>query len=88
MKLLKILNLIGLGMVTLGALGAMSAPAPTYNPDGSISLGPRRHPNETEDQARKRRIRKAHFQRIGLPTCFALIAVGSALQAYTVWAAD
>lgn len=74
---MKIVNLMGLVMVTVGALLAIvCAPAPTYNLDGSVSLAPG---TETSKVAR---IRMHYYQKFGLPLSFGLIALGSSLQLY------
>lgn len=82
----RILNLVGLSLVTLGALDAIAfSPAPTYYNDGRVGLGPGKKQNEDEDGFRRRRIRMHYYQKWGVRSCFGLIAAGSVLQACAVW---
>jgi hypothetical protein len=77
---MKLVNIIGLILITLGALGAgICSPGPTYNRDGSISLGPSQSAKGAAAD-KKLRIRKHFMQKYGLPTSLWLVGIGSALQ--------
>lgn len=81
----RYINLIGLILVTFGALAAIiCAPSPSYRRDGSIGMGPESKPGESMIAARNRRIRAYFYQKYGLKISFAAIAIGSALQGYVV----
>ena len=73
------LNLIGLVLVTIGALLAIfSAPGPIYNRDGTVSLGP-------GGTTINSRIRKHFLQKFALPASFGMIAIGSGMQLFVAW---
>lgn len=69
------LNIIGLIIVTVGALMAgFCTPSPTYLPNGHVQLAP--------SVSLSARIWMYRKQKYGLPLALSLIAIGSALQLY------
>ena len=74
----QILNLIGLTLITFGAIaGALSAPTPQYAADGSISVGPN---DSTKEQRTAIHKRQKKF-----PFFLAAVGVGASLQAIAIF---
>ena len=81
MKTSTVLNLVGLGLITTGSLGAaLGTPSPGYQKDGSVMLD--NIGKNTGDAAkdRNKRVRMHYLQR-AQPYMLGLIAIGAALQA-------
>jgi hypothetical protein len=75
---MKYVNIIGLILVTIGAIGAgICAPGPSYQKDGSVQLGPA---GKSGPEFRQFRIQKHYMQKYGLPLSLWLVGIGSALQ--------
>ncbi len=72
MSISEILNLVGLIVVTAGALGcAKASPSPLYGPDGTVALVGEPHPSKRKSIHKWQR----HFS-----TFLYAIAFGAALQ--------
>jgi hypothetical protein len=72
------LNLIGLAFITFGAIaGALSAPAPQYNADGSVSLAP-------QNSTKERRM-AIHKRQKMFPAFLASVGIGASLQAVALF---
>lgn len=77
---MKILNILGLFLVTIGALGAgICAPGPSYMRDGSVQLGPA---GKSGPEFKTYRVRKHYMQKYGLPFSLWMVGFGSALQMF------
>ena len=75
---MKIINFLGLILVTLGALLAIfAAPGPSYLRNGNVQLGPA---GKSGPEFLAYRIRRHYLQKYGLPASFGMIALGSLLQ--------
>lgn len=69
---MKYVNIIGLILVTIGAIGAgICAPGPSYQKDGSVQIGP---------ELRQLRVQKHYMQKYGFPLSLWFVGIGSALQ--------
>lgn len=76
-----VLNFVGLTMITTGGiLAAISAPAPSYGPDGSVSMAPA----EMQGEAGKGMRIRMHYRQKHFPKFLKMIAAGAFLQAFAM----
>ncbi|MEY8175074.1 hypothetical protein, partial [Burkholderia multivorans] len=71
-----ILNAVGLILITVGGIGAaLCAPAPQYNPDGSIAMGPNVDKETRIAMYRRQRLIKPLLSLVGVGALFQFIAL-------------
>lgn len=71
-----ILNAVGLVLITVGGIGAaLCAPAPQYNPDGSISMGPNVDKETRIAMYRRQRLIKPLLSLVGVGALLQLVAL-------------
>jgi hypothetical protein len=76
MNLVQLLNLIGLALITCGGIaGALSAPTPQYNADGSVSLSASPDKEKRIAIHKRQKLFRWFLGAVGLGTCLQAVAL-------------